>query len=247
MKSPISIRTLLTLPFILQMVGIVGLTGYLSWQNGQKAVRSLVIELQDEVSDRIEQKLASFLSTPELITELNQKAVSSGELDLKNITALQQRGWQQISTFTTISLVQFGTEIGNFVAVERRSENTFATAIKDNTTAGKIQTYGLDQQTGQLNQPLSLTAEKYDPRTRSWYQTVASSQKPQWIKIYAWVEQDVLSLTFVRPLFSQVRQGTSTQTEFVGVTGADLSFEELDQFLERQRLGQNGKMFIIER
>jgi hypothetical protein len=51
--SQVSLRTLLTVPFLVQMLGIVGLTGFLSWQNGEKAVNQLVTQLQNEVSDRI--------------------------------------------------------------------------------------------------------------------------------------------------------------------------------------------------
>ncbi|MGL5082175.1 MAG: ATP-binding protein [Microcoleaceae cyanobacterium] len=236
---PISIRMLLTVPFVLQMVGVVGLTGYLSWRNGEAAVNQLVIQLQDEVNDRIEQKLDAFLSTAQIVTGLSEKAVQMRDLDLNNLGALQRRGWQQVSIQKTVSLIQFGTETGDFIAVRRGADQALTVAFEDKTTQGKILIYGLDDQ-GNRTQLLNVIGNQYDPRQRPWYQAAIANQKPRWTEIYSWVDQDDLSLTFVRPILT-------APGKVVGVIGADLSFEELNQFLDQQKLGQHGRMFIIER
>jgi hypothetical protein len=53
----IPLRLVLILPFVLQIFGMVGLTGYLSLRNGQKAVNDLATKLRSEVSSRIEKRL----------------------------------------------------------------------------------------------------------------------------------------------------------------------------------------------
>ncbi|NJK72868.1 MAG: hypothetical protein HC942_00220 [Microcoleus sp. SU_5_6] len=53
------LRTVLILPFVLQIAGGVGLVGYLSFKNGQKAVNNLASQLMSEVSLRVEQNFAS--------------------------------------------------------------------------------------------------------------------------------------------------------------------------------------------
>jgi adenylate cyclase len=82
--------------------------------------------------------------------------------------------------------------------------------------------------------------EAYDPRQRSWYQTALEFQQPRWIDIYAWLNTAAISLTFVQPLQNQ-------QGEIIGVTGADISFTEFNQFLQNQKLGKSGKIFVMER
>ena len=52
--SRVSLRTVLIVPFVLQIFVAVGLTGYLSLRNGQKAVNDLADRLSNEVSDRTE-------------------------------------------------------------------------------------------------------------------------------------------------------------------------------------------------
>jgi hypothetical protein len=48
------LRTVLIVPFVLQMAGTVGLVGYLSFRNGQQAVNDVASQLRNEISDRIE-------------------------------------------------------------------------------------------------------------------------------------------------------------------------------------------------
>ena len=47
-----TLRTVLIVPFVLQIVGAVGLVGYLSWRNGQQAVNDVASKLRREISDR---------------------------------------------------------------------------------------------------------------------------------------------------------------------------------------------------
>ncbi len=47
-------------PFVLQIFAAVGLTGYLSLRNGQKAFNDLASQLRNQVSDRVAQHLNSY-------------------------------------------------------------------------------------------------------------------------------------------------------------------------------------------
>ena len=66
---------------VLQIPATVGLTGYLSFRNGQEAVDSLANQLTDEIGDHVEQKLKAYLSIPQLITRLNADQVRAGTLN----------------------------------------------------------------------------------------------------------------------------------------------------------------------
>ena len=235
----VSLRTLITVPFVLQIVAIVGLTGYLSWRNGQEAVNQLVTQLQDEVSDRIEQKLRLFLKNPEVVTKINAEAVSSRELDLQNSQSLKRRILQQIKLFYPLSYIQFATETGDFIGVERNLDGSLILGIKDETTQGAIISYLLNED-GKRSQQLDSTDNAYDPRIRPWYQAAISGSQPRWSDIYVWYNKAVLSLTFVHPI-------TNNQGNIIGVTGADVSFREFNEFLRRQKIGKSGQIFIIER
>src|SRR4028118_1149711 len=69
------LRTVLIVPFILQIVGAVGLVGYLSFRNGQKAVNNLASQLMSEVSLRVKQNLQAYVTTPHQINQSKLDAV----------------------------------------------------------------------------------------------------------------------------------------------------------------------------
>jgi hypothetical protein len=47
-----TLRTVIIVPFILQILGAVGLVAYLSFRNGQQAVNDVASQLRREISDR---------------------------------------------------------------------------------------------------------------------------------------------------------------------------------------------------
>ncbi|MDY7022203.1 MAG: cache domain-containing protein, partial [Cyanobacteriota bacterium] len=237
--SQVSLRTFLTVPFLLQMWLIVGLTGYLSWRNSEKAVNQLIIDLQNEVSNRIEQKLLSFIKTPKIVTEINEKAILTGELDVQNFSELQRHLWQQIQIFERVDFIQFGTTEGNYIGISSAENPLLTIDIKNQAKDELIYSYQLDNQ-GNTGKQLALSEKPYDPRIRPWYQAAIQANQAIWVDPYNSFDNQSLSLTFVRPL-------RNNQNKIIGVTGADISFQEFHQFLERQKLGKSGQIFIIGR
>ena len=67
----IPLRTILIVPFVLQIFGTVGLLGYLSYRNGQKAVNEVAAQLRSKISDRVQFYLQSYLEIPHLINRIN--------------------------------------------------------------------------------------------------------------------------------------------------------------------------------
>lgn len=63
----LSLKFILISQFVILIGGISGLMAWLSWRSEQETIANLVGQLQNEVSDRIKQKLASYLATPHLI------------------------------------------------------------------------------------------------------------------------------------------------------------------------------------
>ncbi|MBD0395711.1 MAG: hybrid sensor histidine kinase/response regulator, partial [Microcoleus sp. C1-bin4] len=84
------LRTALVVPFVVQIVAAVGLVGYLSFRNGQKAVNELVVRLQNEASSRVEQHLSNYLDAAKHVAKVNTDALELRLLDPKNLKAQGQ-------------------------------------------------------------------------------------------------------------------------------------------------------------
>ncbi|MDE5118346.1 MAG: hypothetical protein O4860_14430, partial [Trichodesmium sp. St2_bin2_1] len=60
----IPLTYILVVPFLLQLLIVVGLIGWLSFRNGQKAINDLASKLREEVGARINEKVDRYLQTP---------------------------------------------------------------------------------------------------------------------------------------------------------------------------------------
>lgn len=66
------------------IITAVGLTGYFSFTNGQKAVENLARQVIERVSDQASTRLDTYLQTAQLVNAINENEVKSGHLNLDN-------------------------------------------------------------------------------------------------------------------------------------------------------------------
>ncbi|MEM9007572.1 MAG: hypothetical protein AAGE59_29115, partial [Cyanobacteria bacterium P01_F01_bin.86] len=126
-RSPrMSLRLVLTLPFLLQLLGIVGLVGYLSWRNGQQAICDLAYRLMTEVSGRIESELAEHVKQATDVNRINAAAIAQGMLPLDTPDQLNGYFLEQIQTFEGLTAVYWSNESGEYMGAERRPDGTYA-------------------------------------------------------------------------------------------------------------------------
>ena len=227
---------LLILPFILQIFGTVGLVGYLSFQNGQKAVKELANQLMLEVGERISERLNLYLETPHLVNQLNEDAIDLGQLDLEDLPSMEPHFWRQSQVFNLISYIQFGSSQGEFVGLAVNDDGTFTYQVTDFT--GALQTYAIDEQ-GNRGKFLQ-TSPNFDPRQRPWYIVPQQADKPAWTPIYAWVNPPTLAITLGQPYYDKTGK-------FQGILATDLTIAQISDFLRSLKIGKSGKTFILER
>lgn len=237
----VSIRWVLTIPFILQIIGVVGIVGYLSFRNGRDAVEDLLGHLQSEIGDRVSQRLHDYLEVPHHITRMNQRAYELGLLDLQDEARLQQYFHQQMKISTSLSYINFGHIDGRFVGVGREDDGTLYGESITSEQPGLILHYDLDSQgipSGDIEQ------DEYEPRDDTWFTAAVDSQRPLWTAIYQWPDKpEISSISASYPLYAD----PSDQESLVGVLGADFILSQVNQFLVGLKGDLAGHIFILER
>ena len=86
----IPLRAVLIVPFVLQIVGAVGLVGFLSYRSGQEAVENMAISLMSEIGDRIDQNLNSYLQKSVQVTRNNAEAAKLGILNYNDLAGVKR-------------------------------------------------------------------------------------------------------------------------------------------------------------
>jgi len=234
------IRTLLIVPFIFQIIVIVGLIGFLSYQNGQQAVNNLAIQVHSEITDRIQQYINNYLEIPSLVVNINTHAIRNGQLDINNLRSWLPHLIKQSQLFDSLSFIYCGNEAGDYLALQRLEDNSLGYNIKDLQTKGVMEDYLLDKEgnPSNLNKP-----QKYDHRLRPWYQMAVTVGHPQWSDIYQFIGltgTEQLGMSFVAPYYDHAQK-------LQGVLGADFTLSRISDFLRSLKIGKSGKTFIMER
>ncbi len=140
------LRLILVVPFVLQIALVVGLTAWLSIQNGYQAVNEVVSQFRNETSNHIQQYLEAYIETPHIINQLNVDMLHLKHLSLQDLPSLEQYLWYQIQSFDSVNEIKFGTEQGGFVAVEKLKDGSFVSKMASQATGSVYRVYTLDQQ-----------------------------------------------------------------------------------------------------
>ncbi|WP_413165634.1 adenylate/guanylate cyclase domain-containing protein [Capilliphycus salinus ALCB114379] len=237
----VSLRTVLIVPFITQVVTTVGLVGYFSYYNAQQAVNDLASQLRNELTARINQQLGSYINALHSINRLNVDAIVQGEIDFISGDGVNQF-LQQIKIAPYVNSVYCGEEqTGNFIGVGRTSDvNFFELTISNASTDYRMHRYRLDVRADRMYFIRELNP--YDPRIRPWYRAAQSSGQATWSEIYLDFTSQLPTITASLPAYS------TNGNSFVGVCGIDvLLSEELRQFLQKLEIGDSGEAFIVDR
>jgi signal transduction histidine kinase/class 3 adenylate cyclase/ActR/RegA family two-component response regulator len=237
-SAKVPLRTVIVVPFVLQIVGAVGIVGYLSFRNGQQAVNNVASQLRQEISDRISDRLQGYMATPHKLNQVKANAFELGDLNLQEIPRIQRHFWKQMQTFDTVSVTYIATPAGDFIAARRNNDGTFLLQERTELTNGDMNYYAANNR----GEPAAFVKvkPKYDPRGRPWYTAAVQARTTTWSKIYADFTSKGLGITAAQPLYDESGQ---LQVVF----GTDLLFTEVNHFLQSLKIGKSGQTFIIER
>ncbi|NJM63257.1 MAG: hypothetical protein HC849_28705 [Oscillatoriales cyanobacterium RU_3_3] len=233
------LRTVLIVPFVVQIVAAVGIVGYLSFRNGQQAVNEVATTLRQEISDRISERVQAYMTFPHQLNQVKVNAFELGDLNFQDTPArIQRHFWKQLQTFDTVSVTYVATPNGDFIAARRTKDGSFVLQERTELTEGNMNYYAANN----LGEPTNLVQvkPKYDPRIRPWYTAASEAKTATWSKIYADFTSKGLGITAAQPLYDESGQ---LQVVF----GTDLLFTEVNQFLQSLKIGKSGQTFIIER
>lgn len=232
----VPLQTFLTVPFLLQIVAVAGVTGWLSWLNAQRSVYDLTAKLQDEISSGIQLELKTYLEAPQLTTRINNDAVQLGQLSLNDTRSLEQYLFTQLIQFKSVSGILMGTEDGTFRAVNRRGQLRLQRS--DRRDGGLVYDYAVDGM-GDRGEFLDTFAMPSVQATK-WYAAAAKARKPTWSPIFQTADDQDLSLNASFPIYD-----TNTG-DLLGVASAGVVLSKINAFLKNLRVSESGLVFVVE-
>ncbi|PKL17024.1 MAG: hypothetical protein CVV49_13380 [Spirochaetae bacterium HGW-Spirochaetae-5] len=237
-KLKFRLRLILLVPFIVQIIIISGLVGYISYLNGERAVNEVAVNLHSGITERINEYLVNFVETPYKIIQNNAVAISSGILDYNNQTMLERYFLEQIGIYKSVSSIYFGNTSGG-IADSGREAVTLTTYFlgTDGFRSGNLRKYSTTI-TGKRSKTL-LTIPAFDCRTRPWYTAALLKGDFVWSDPYILFTGQDMAISASKPVYS-------SSGKLLGVASADLFLSHIGSFLAGIDIGKTGLSFITD-
>ncbi|HEY9642741.1 MAG TPA: EAL domain-containing protein [Coleofasciculaceae cyanobacterium] len=234
----VPLRLILVLPFVLQVFTAVGLTGWISLRNGQKAVNELADRLKVEASDRIASHLSNYLAVPRQLNQVNFDAIELGLLNPQDLEKTGHFFWKQMQVFN-VGYINFATPQEEFIGVERLDDGTLLINETTRAAVHQMSIYETDSQGKRIRlQKIELADQPV--QDEEWYAAAAKAGHPVWSSIYQWDDKPVLSISSSYPIYDKAHR-------LKGVIGIDLILSQISTFLSQFKLSPSSQTFILEK
>lgn len=232
----ISLRWILILPFLLQIVSAVAIIGYLSYRSQQESVKELTTQICNQTTRNVVQYLDNYLATPVLINRINADAFRLGYIKTNNTSLIEQYLYHQLQQFPTVSHIMLGTEQGMFRVANRNPAPSLLASNPQKSS--QIEVYQIDENGAKVK--LIETLKQFDLKSRPWYKTAVQVGKPVRVPIFQLADNSDLSLNSSYPIYDP-KTG-----KLLGVFSAASDLTFLQKFMGNIQVGKTGKVFVID-
>jgi PAS domain S-box-containing protein len=234
-----SLKILLIVPFVTQVIAAVGITGWLSVQNGREATQELAPQIGQEVTNTIEAHVRGYFDAPLEILQAYGAMARVGYLNFENLNSLDKLFWQQMRQVPSLYFFYAANPQGQFIGVERIESNALVlhqSFLPNPSASLQKLIYRLDNVGKILNQ---IESNIYDPRDRPWYKVAVKARQAVWSPIYPFVARPILGITASLPIYSE-------SGNLRGVIAIDLTLSQIGDFLRQLKISKTGQAFILE-
>jgi len=238
--SRLPLRALLTLPYLVLVLGTAIVIGVLSYAAGRDTVDDLSGQLLTETVHRIEQAVEGHVSGSAAVLEVAfPKGIAAPDSIAGELPALRERFWLATSVHRDPNnYAYYGDRDGRFIGLWRSSENDAELRLRPEG-AGPRRLYHYSGIAGDLGHP-DVETRVFEPRDRPWYKVGAATTLQTWTAIY--VDFKLQQLVATRARRVNDRSGA-----FKGVVATDLSLQQVTSFLQRLALSANGVAMVMEK
>jgi len=239
MFSQASLRTMLTVPYVILVLLAALIIGLLSYRAGSQAVDTLSDAVLNETVNRITQAVDKHISGSEAVLETAFPSDVAAPTSVEgSLEELRMRLWLATSIHRDPNnYAYYGNRKGQFIGLWRFSETEAELRLRtDGTSPRSI--YRFSRILGDLDNPV-LETQIFDPRERPWFKVGQGTDTQSWTSIYIdFKTQELVS--------TRARRINNAAGDFEGVVATDMSLQHLNDFLKTLELSENAVAFIVE-
>lgn len=234
-----SLKFKLVLPYVLLILLLTMVLGWLSWWANSRTVASLSGKLMTEMTQRIAQAVDRHMFGTGAVLETAFPYGMHAPEDIGPQRAeLITRFYTAASIFTDPSdYVYYGNEAGQGIGVQKLVDGSAQIRLK--LDAQQPRDFYLINGINGVPEYRFTENSIFDPRSRIWYQLGRKAARHTWTAVYLDYGTSQLVVTRARKVLDDSGQ-------FAGVVATDLFLSELSRFVRHLPVSKAGRAFIIE-
>ena len=235
----LSLRQLLTVPYVVLVVVLAVLIGFLSYRAGRSAVDTLSGQLLSETVGRIAQAVEKHVFGSAAVLEVAFPTGLTAPPRLADeVEALRTRFWQATSVHRELNnYAYYGDERGHFFGLWRDSADVAQVRLRTDDQ-GPRTLYKVRGIHGPLTEP-QREERVFEPRERPWYRASRDQGREVWTSIYIDFRTEALVAT-------RARRVPAADGSLGGVVATDVSLQSLTDFVRSLPLSRHGLAFVAE-
>lgn len=243
----LSLKILLTVPFVVQLMIVIGGISWLAYYSTWQAINLLTLSLLEDIGERLQGEIDNFLEKPIALTQEHQDLIDLGILNLNDLEPWGSYLYKQYLNHRHDFLTAF--MVSNQANEFRAAGHTYNKQGQILQGLGEVgrktqyNYYGYSSlENYQKKRNPKILANRYKVTNRPWYTQVIKTGKMQWTPLFAHrVFQKHLVINFSRPLYNGKR------SQLLGVTSIQVDLSYLNKFLQSLKIGRTGSIFIIDK
>lgn len=243
----IALRSFLTFALLAILLPISLASGTLFYRSAVGAMEGFALQLADEVSQRVREKLLSFFDVPQRAVAFNVEQARAGLLMVDHPDQLMKQFMLQIDQQPQLTFISLGTREGEYYAGSRPPLGSDrALRMMRATISGDraMEVFRVDERTRQPTL-ISRSEIDFDARNRPWYTNALEYDGTSWYAPYRYKIEDV------QGAYRAIGMGASAPLrarngDLIGIVTADVSLSQLNNFLNTVASESGGKAFLAE-
>ena len=234
-----SLRLKLVIPYVVLIMLITVLIGWLSIWSNTKSITPLSHKLMSEMTERMAQAVDRHLYGTSAVLETAFPRGLHAPVDIReDLRGFITRFYAAASLFnSTSNYVYYGNELGQGFGLKRIENGAAELRIK-NQADQKRNYFFLDGING-WQEYMYTEKTMFDPRERSWYLKGKEAKRHTWTSIYLDFGSKDLVVTRARNVVDE-------SGKIGGVIATDLFLSGLSDFVKTLDIGQYATAFIVE-
>lgn len=243
----IALRSFLTFALLAILLPISLASGTLFYRSAVGAMEGFALQLADEVSQRVREKLLSFFDVPQRAVAFNVEQARAGLLMVDHPDQLMKQFMLQIDQQPQLTFISLGTREGEYYAGSRPPLGSDrALRMMRATISGDraMEVFRVDERTRQPTL-ISRSEIDFDARNRPWYTNALEYDGTSWYAPYRYKIEDV------QGAYRAIGMGASAPLrarngDLIGIVTTDVSLSQLNDFLNTVASESGGKAFLAE-